>query len=171
MKNPSLDLMKEVPENEIRQIKKEFITDRIRQSIDAWDKQPNLLANIIINATMRLALLISKVLTATWELKNKLFHEALEKEYGCKAIIKTSSGSMDLQRCRISTQYSIPHSMPRTHIRKNVTNGKKPTERKPLQKPNPCTKRYNDIKKRLTGRTPANLTKAEIKGRDDRPFR
>ena len=52
-----------------------------------------------------------------------------------------------------------------------IQNGKKPTERKPLQKPKPCTKRYNDIKKKLTGRMPVNLTEAEIKGRDDRPFR
>ena len=81
-------LVSQVPEDEIRQIKKEFITDRIRQSIDAWGRQPDLLANIIIKATMRLALLISEILTAARELKNKLFHEALEKEYGSKAVIK-----------------------------------------------------------------------------------
>ena len=81
-------LVSQVPEDEIRQIKHEFITDRIRQSIGAWGKQPNLLANIIINAIMRLALLISKVLTAARELKNKLFLEALEKEYESKTDIK-----------------------------------------------------------------------------------
>ena len=81
-------IVSQVPENEIRQIKNKFIIDRIRQSIGAWGKQPNLLANIIINATMRLALLISKVLTAAMELKNKLFHETLEKEYGSKTVIK-----------------------------------------------------------------------------------
>ena len=81
-------LVSQVPKNEIRQIKNEFITDRIRQSIDAWGRQPDLLANIIMNATTRLALLISKVLTAARELKNKLFHEALKKEYGSKAVIK-----------------------------------------------------------------------------------
>ena len=37
---------------------------------------------------MRLALLISEILTAARELKNKLFHETLEKEYGNKAVIK-----------------------------------------------------------------------------------
>lgn len=84
-------LVSQVPENEIRQIKKEFITDRIRQSIDAWGKKPNLLANVIVNATMRLALLISKVLTAARKLKNKLFHEALEKEYGTKATVKADT--------------------------------------------------------------------------------
>lgn len=81
-------LVSQVPEDEMRQIKKEFITDRIRQSIDAQGRQPNLLANIIISATTRLALMISKVLTATRELKNKLFHESLEKEYGSKTVTK-----------------------------------------------------------------------------------
>ncbi|MBE5954657.1 MAG: MobA/MobL family protein [Lachnospiraceae bacterium] len=81
-------LVSQVPEDEIRQIKKEFITDRIRQSIDAWGRQPDMLANIIIHAAMRLALLISKVLTAARELKNKLFHETLEKEYGTPATVK-----------------------------------------------------------------------------------
>ena len=84
-------IVSQVPEDEIRQIKKEFITDRIRQSIDAWGRQPDMLASIIINATMRLALLISKVLTAARELKNKLFHEAIEKEYGNKADVKEES--------------------------------------------------------------------------------
>lgn len=81
-------LVSQVPEDEIRQIKKEFITDRIRQSIDTWGRQPDMLASIIIHATMRLALLISKVLTAARKLKNKLFHEALEKEYGTKATVR-----------------------------------------------------------------------------------
>mgnify|MGYP000746641238 FL=1 len=76
---------------------------------------------------------------------------------------------MDLQRCRISTQHSIPHSVLPTHIRKNVPSGMKPTERKPLQKPKPCPRRYKGIKKRLIDRTPTDLTRAEIKGRDDRP--
>ncbi len=84
-------IVSQVPEDEIRQIKNEFITDRISKSIGAWGKQPNLLANIIINATMRLALLISKVLTAARELKNKLFHEALEKEHGSRAVIKAEN--------------------------------------------------------------------------------
>ena len=84
-----------VPEDEIRQIKKEFITDRIRQSIKAWGKEPSLLANIITHATMRLALLISKVRTAARELKNKLFHESLEREYGTKVDIMESVKTTD----------------------------------------------------------------------------
>ena len=81
-------LVSQVPEDEIRQIKKEFITDRIRNSIKVWGNRPELLLNIILTATKALALLSSKVLTAARELKNKLFHEALEKEYGSKADIK-----------------------------------------------------------------------------------
>ncbi len=73
-------LVSQVPEDEIRQIKKEFITDRIRQSIDAWGRQPDMLASIIINATMRLALLISEVLKAARELKARLFDESLSKK-------------------------------------------------------------------------------------------
>lgn len=82
-------LVSQVPEDEIRQIKKEFITDRIRNSIKAWGNCPELLANIIRGATNRLALLIHDILTTARELKNKLFYEALEKEYGSKAVIKT----------------------------------------------------------------------------------
>lgn len=82
-------LVSQVPEDEIWQIKKEFITDRIRNSIKAWGNRPDLLSNIIRTAAMRLALLISEVLKAARELKNKLFHEALEKEYGSKTVVKT----------------------------------------------------------------------------------
>ena len=72
-------LVSQVPEDEIRQIKNEFITDRIRQSIDTWGNGPELLQKIIFTAIKALALLISRVLTAIRELKNKLFHETLEK--------------------------------------------------------------------------------------------
>ncbi|MEY8395474.1 MobA/MobL family protein [Lachnospiraceae bacterium 45-P1] len=81
-------LVSQVPGDEIRQIKKEFITDRIRNSIKVWGNRPELLLNIILTATKALALLTSKVLTAARELKNKLFYEALGKEYGSKAVIK-----------------------------------------------------------------------------------
>lgn len=57
-------------------------------SIDVFGKCPEKLAGIITTATAKLALLISKVLTVARELKNKLFYEALEKEYGSKAVIK-----------------------------------------------------------------------------------
>ena len=80
-------LVSQVPEDEIRQLKNEFITDRIHNSIKAWGNRPELLLNIILTATKALALLTSKVLTAARELKNKLFHEALEKKYGSKTVI------------------------------------------------------------------------------------
>ena len=81
-------LVSQVPEDEIRQIKNEFIKDRIRNSIKVWGNRPELLLNIILTATKTLAILTSKVLTTARELKNKLFHAALEKEYGSKAVIK-----------------------------------------------------------------------------------
>ena len=80
-------LVSQVPEDEIRQLKNKFITDRIHNSIKAWGNRPELLLNIILTATKALALLTSKVLTAARELKNKLFHEALEKKYGIKTVI------------------------------------------------------------------------------------
>ena len=73
------------------QIKQKWITERIRLSINVFGKCPEKLAGIITTATAKLALLISRVLTAARELKNKLFHEALEKEYGRKADVKAES--------------------------------------------------------------------------------
>lgn len=70
-------------------MKKEFITNRIRNSIKVWGTRPELLINFILTATKALALLTSKIPTATRELKNRLFHEGLEKEYGNKTVIKT----------------------------------------------------------------------------------
>lgn len=46
--------------------------------------RPDILRSIIITATTALASLISKVFRAAMELKDNLFHEALEKEYGRK---------------------------------------------------------------------------------------
>ena len=93
-----------------------------------------------------------------------------KKSEPLKPDYRASSDSTDLHRYRISTQHFIPHSVPQTHIKKNMLSGRKPTERKPLQKPKPCTRRYRGIKKRLTDRMPAILTKAGIKGRDNRPL-
>ena len=84
-------LVSQVPKDEIRQIKQKWITSRIRLSIDIFGKCPEKLADIITTATAKLALLISKVLTAARELKDKLFHEALEKEYCTKATVKADA--------------------------------------------------------------------------------
>lgn len=217
----------------------------------------------ITTATAKLALLISKVLTAARELKNRLFHEALEKEYGSEADVKTESitnvdtvpvteevtvsepssvtitapvlkaevaeppnppiplrpvmppetaafpklqkvmvtldkhnnfifeaeserNKLEIERenlkgfakltkkkeldSRISTQHFIPHRTPLTNIKKIVPGGIRPTERKPLQEPKTCTKRYNGIKKRLIGRMPVNLFETDIKGRGESPL-
>ncbi len=84
-------LVIQVPEDEIRQIKQKWIMERIRLSINVFGKCPEKLAGIITTATAKLALLISKIMTATRELKNKLFHEALEKEYGSNDVIKAEN--------------------------------------------------------------------------------
>lgn len=82
---------------------------------------------------------------------------------------QASSNNTDLRRFKTSTQHSIPHNMPPTHTKKHVPNGKKTSEKKPLQTPNPFMRNYKGVKKRLTSRTATDLIKAEIKGRDDRP--
>ena len=61
-----------VPETEIQQIKKKYITDRIRESVDVFGSQPERLRSIIMTAVMVLALLISKVLDKARELSAKL---------------------------------------------------------------------------------------------------
>ncbi len=56
-------LVSQVPEDEIRQIKQKWITERIRLSIDVFGKCPEKLSGIITTATAKLALLIT--ITAT----------------------------------------------------------------------------------------------------------
>ncbi|MBD5545024.1 MAG: hypothetical protein HDR01_12530 [Lachnospiraceae bacterium] len=62
-----------VAETEIRQIKKEYISDRIRESVDVFGNQPERLGTILMSAVAVLAMLISKVLQKTRELSAKLF--------------------------------------------------------------------------------------------------
>lgn len=62
-----------VAETEIRQIKKEYISDRIRESIDVFGSQPERLGTILMGAVAVLAMLISKVLQKARELSAKLF--------------------------------------------------------------------------------------------------
>ena len=49
-------------ETEIQQIKKEYISDRIKESIDLFGSQPERLGGILMSASAVLAMLISKVL-------------------------------------------------------------------------------------------------------------
>lgn len=62
-----------VTETEIQQIKQEYITDRIRESIDLFGSKPDRYGNIIMSAVIVLALLISKVLEKARELSTRLF--------------------------------------------------------------------------------------------------
>ena len=64
-----------VPETEIQQIKKKYITDRIRESVNIFGSQPERLESIIMTAVTVLALLISKVLDKTRELSAKFFEK------------------------------------------------------------------------------------------------
>ena len=66
-----------VPETEIQQIKKEYITDRIKKSVDIFGSEPERLQSIIMTAVAALALLISKVLEKARELSAKLFETEL----------------------------------------------------------------------------------------------
>lgn len=66
-----------VSETEIQQIKKNYITDRIRESVDIFGSQPEHLGSVIMTAVTALALLISKVLDKTRELSAKFFEKGL----------------------------------------------------------------------------------------------
>ena len=68
-----------VPETEIQQIKKKYIADRIRESVDIFGSQPERLGSIIMTAVTVLALLISKVLDKARELSAKLFGKETEQ--------------------------------------------------------------------------------------------
>jgi len=62
-----------VAETEIQQIKQEYITDRIRKSIDVFGNQPERFGTILMSAVAVLAMLISKVLQKTRELSAKRY--------------------------------------------------------------------------------------------------
>ncbi len=64
-----------VSEMGIQQIKKKYITDRIRESVDILGSQPERLGSIIMTAVTALALLISKVLDKARELSAKFFEK------------------------------------------------------------------------------------------------
>ncbi len=62
-----------VAETEIQQIKKEYISDRIKESIDIFGSSPERFGTILMSAVAVLAMLISKVLQKARELFAKLF--------------------------------------------------------------------------------------------------
>jgi len=84
-----------VEETELRRIKKEYISDLIRESVDVFGSQPERLGTILMSAVAVLAMLISKVLQKARELSAKLFDteqipkqepdpKPAEKEMPCK---------------------------------------------------------------------------------------
>ncbi len=62
-----------VAETEIQQIKKEYISDRIKESIDIFGSRPERFGIILMSAVAVLAMLISKVLQKARELSAKLY--------------------------------------------------------------------------------------------------
>lgn len=62
-----------VSETEIQQIKKEYISDRIRESVAIFGNKPERFGTILMTAVAVLAMLISKVLQKARELSAKLF--------------------------------------------------------------------------------------------------
>ena len=61
-----------VAETEIQQIKKEYISDRIKESIDVFGNQSERFGTILMSAVAVLAMLISKILQKARELSAKL---------------------------------------------------------------------------------------------------
>ena len=72
-------IVSNVPEAEIGQIKKKYITDRIKASVDTFGSQPQLYGSIITTAVAVLLLLVSKVLRKAAELSEKL-HDTRQEQ-------------------------------------------------------------------------------------------
>lgn len=62
-----------VAETEIQQIKKKYISERIRESIDVLGNRPERFGTIFMSAVAVLAMLVSKVMQKAKELSAKLF--------------------------------------------------------------------------------------------------
>ena len=63
-----------VAETEIQQIKKEYISDCIKESMDVFGNQPDRFGTILMSAIAVLAMLILKILKKTRELSARLFY-------------------------------------------------------------------------------------------------
>ena len=72
-------IVSKVPETEIGQIKKEYITERIKASVDTFGSQPQLHGSIITTAITMLSLLVSKILRKAAELSEKLHNTRQEQ--------------------------------------------------------------------------------------------
>ena len=72
-------IVSNVPEAEIGQIKKKYITGQINASVDTFGSQPELYGSIITTAVTVLSLLVSKVLRKAAELSEKL-HDTRQEQ-------------------------------------------------------------------------------------------
>ena len=72
-------IVSDVPAAEIGQIKKKYITDRIKASVDTFGSQPELYDGIITNAVTVLSLLVSKVLRKAREISEKFTERRQEQ--------------------------------------------------------------------------------------------
>jgi hypothetical protein len=86
-------IVSDVPEEEIRQIKQEYITDKVKMSVKIFGNKPEMLAGIINTAVAVLSLLIYKVIEKARELKEKLF----ETEQVTTVIRKPEQTTKDIQ--------------------------------------------------------------------------
>jgi hypothetical protein len=86
-------LVSDVPEEEIRQIKQEYITDKVKMSVKIFGNKPDMLAGIINTAVAVLSLLIYKVIEKARELKEKLF----DTEQVTTVIRKPEQTTKDIQ--------------------------------------------------------------------------
>lgn len=110
-------IVSEVSEDEIRQIKKEYITDRIKTSMEINGNRPELFCHIIGTAIAALALLISKVLNTARELKNKLFQEKQAEMHPSQqdAMTETTSEVSNISDIPVSDIHKEPEAVIPVH--------------------------------------------------------
>lgn len=82
-------IVSEVPKSEIRQIKQEYITDKVKQSIADCGNFPDLFRFIVNTAISKLAMFISKTLEKAKELKRKLFEAEHKELFNAKPKVDT----------------------------------------------------------------------------------
>ena len=123
-------LVSQVPKDEIRQVKKEWITDNIRLSISLSGKHPEKLASIIRVATIKLSYVIAQVLEAANKLKEKLSADSAEKtEQAVAEIISPTTTIIEKE--------SQPEPKPDVTITPIVTQAKSVEASKPQIPPKP----------------------------------
>ena len=130
-------IVSNVPVVEIGQIKKKYITDRIKASVDTFGSQPQLYGSIIATAVAVLALLVSKVLRKAAELSEKISDTWQEQALPPKPIPLPKAqkqpelqSGMVFKRCRTPIELIIqPRTLMQT-IRRKQPSGKKHMEQR-----------------------------------------